>query len=270
MSGGRLGGRGLTQLRDRLSQRDYAVIGQVASLRFMSGRQIERVHFGVDQHATALTAARTARRVLERLVDDRLMVRLARRVGGVRAGSASFVYGLGPVGQRVLGLGGPRRRFREPTATFVAHTLAITELVVELTLADRHRELELLQVQAEPECWRPLGARGLQTLRPDLFVVIGKGEYEYRYFVEVDLGTESMPRLIGKCRIYEDYYRTGAEQHLHDVFPSVLWIMHTADRAQKLREAVDRSHSLTAEVFIVATDSDAFDVLTHDGVRGAS
>src|ERR1700682_4418500 len=80
----------------------------------------------------ASRAARTARRVLERRVDDRLLVRLDRRVGVVRAGSASFVYGLGPVGQRVLGFGGPRRRFREPTSTFVVHTLAITELVVEL------------------------------------------------------------------------------------------------------------------------------------------
>lgn len=270
MSGERLGTRGLAQLRERLSERDLAVIGQVASLKLMSGRQIERIHFGVDQHATALTAARTARRVLERLVEGRLLVRLDRRVGGVRAGSASFVYGLGPVGQRVLGLGGPRRRFREPTATFVAHTLAITELVVELTLAGRHGEIELLQVQAEPECWRPIGARGLQTLRPDLFIITARGEFEYRYFIEVDLGTESLPRLLAKCRIYQDYYRAGAEQHLHDVFPSVLWIMHTEDRAQKIRDAVDRSQSLTAELFVVTTDANAFAVLTDDSVRGAS
>jgi hypothetical protein len=270
VSGGRLGDRGLTQLRERLSERDLAVIGQVASLKLMSGRQIERIHFGVDQHATALTAARTARRVLERLVDDRLLVRLDRRVGGVRAGSASFVYGLGPVGQRVLGLGGPRRRFREPTATFVAHTLAITELVVELTLADRRRDLELLQVQTEPECWRPLGARGLATLRPDLFVITAKGDFEYRYFVEVDLGTESLPRLLSKCRIYEDYYRAGSEQHLHDVFPSVLWIMHNQDRALKLRDAIARSSSLTAEVFMVTADTQAFDVLVGEAVGGTS
>jgi hypothetical protein len=268
--GGRLGSRGLTQLRDRLSERDLAVIGQVASLKLMSGRQIERIHFGVDQHATVSTAARTARRVLERLVDDRLLARLDRRVGGVRAGSASFVYGLGPIGQRVLGLGGPRRRIREPTATFVAHTLAIAELVVGLTLADRRRDLELLQVQTEPECWRRLGARGLVILRPDLFVITANGDFEYRYFIEVDLGTESLPRLLAKCRIYEDYYRAGAEQHLHDVFPSVLWIMHNEARTLKLRGAIDRSSSLSAEVFMVTTDSKAFNVLVGAAVGGPS
>lgn len=267
MSGGRLGRRGLTQLRAQLSDRDISVVGQVAQLKLMSGRQIERLHFTVEHHATALTAARTCRRVLERLVADRLPVRLDRRVGGVRAGSASFVYGLGPVGQRVLGLDGPRRRFREPTATFVAHTLAISELVVTLTLATRRGDYELLELQAEPACWRPLGS---QQLRPDLFVSLGIGEYEYRHFIEVDLGTESLPRLIAKCQTYDAYYRAGAEQRTHGVFPRVLWIMHGEQRAVRLREAVERSRALTAELFIVTTGDGTVDVLTDQAVRGTS
>lgn len=267
MSGGRLGRRGLTQLRAQLSERDLAVAGRVAQLKLMSGRQIERLHFTVEHHATALTAARTCRRVLERLVSDRLLVRLDRRVGGVRAGSASFVYGLGPVGQRVLGLDGPRRRFREPTATFVAHTLAISERVVTLTLADRRGDFELLELEAEPACWRPLGA---QQLRPDLFVSLGAEEYEYRYFIEIDLGTESLPRLIAKCQTYDAYYRTGAEQRRHGVYPRVLWIMHDEHRTAKLRDLIERSRSLTPELFVVTTDESAFDVLTDRGIRGAS
>jgi hypothetical protein len=232
----------------------------------MSGRQLERLHFGIEHHATALTAARTCRRVLERLVNDRLLVRLDRRVGGVRAGSASFVYGLGPVGQRVLGLDGPRRRFREPTATFVTHTLAISELVVTLTLGERGGEFELLELQAEPACWRSLS---LQQLRPDLFVSLGAGDYEYRYFIEIDLGTESLPRLIAKCETYETYYRTGAEQENHGVFPHVLWIMHDEQRTVKLRDAIRRSRSLTPELFVVTTNDGAFEVLSNEAVGGA-
>ena len=267
MSGDRLGRRGLTQLRAQLSDRDLAVVGQVAQLKLMSGRQIERLHFGIEFHATALTAARTCRRVLERLVDDRLLVRLDRRVGGVRAGSASFVYGLGPVGQRILGLDGPRRRFREPTATFVVHTLAISELVVTLTVADRLGVFDLLELEAEPACWRPLGSG---QLRPDLFASLGVGEYEYRYFIEVDLGTESLPRLIAKCQTYEAYYDTGVEQQTHGIFPRVLWDMHDEQRSVKLRDAIERSRLLTPELFSVTTTDDAFGVLADEVVRGAS
>ena len=267
MSGGRLGSRGLTQLRAQLSDRDLAVVSQVAQLKLMSGRQIEQLHFGIERHASALTAARTCRRVLERLVGDRLLVRLERRVGGVRAGSASYVYGLGPVGQRVLGLDGPRRRFREPTATFVMHTLAISELVVDLTLGNRRGDFELLELQAEPACWRPLGT---QQLRPDLFVSLGVREYEYRYFIEVDLGTESLPRLIAKCQTYDAYYRTGAEQQAHGIFPRVLWILHDERRAARLREVIARTRSLSPELFIVTTDERSLAVLTDQAVRGAS
>ena len=254
-------------MREQLSDRDLAVVGQVAQLKLMTGRQIERVHFTVEQHATALTAARTCRRVLERLVDDRLLVRLDRRVGGVRAGSASFVYGLGPVGQRVLGLDGPRRRFREPTTTFVAHTLAISELMVTLTLGDRRGEFDLLRLEAEPTCWRPLGT---QQLRPDLFVGLGSGDYEYRHFIEVDLGTESLPRLLAKCQTYDAYYRSGAEQQTHGIFPRVLWLMHDEQRAVRLRDVIERNRSMTPELFVVTTNDGAFEALTGDVVRGAS
>ncbi|HLX87620.1 MAG TPA: replication-relaxation family protein, partial [Acidimicrobiales bacterium] len=111
----RVGPRELERLRDDLSGRDLAIVGQVAEFRLMSAGQIRAVHFALSEHDNELAAARACQRVLARLVRDRLLVRLERRVGGVRAGSASFVYGLAPVGQRVLALRGPRRRYHEPT-----------------------------------------------------------------------------------------------------------------------------------------------------------
>jgi hypothetical protein len=252
----------LTLLRERLTERDVAIVGQVAQLKFMSARHIETLHFPSSQHASALTAARACRRVLKRLVRDRLLVRLERRIGGVRAGSASFIYGLGPVGQRVLGLDGPRRRFREPTVTFVSHTLAISDLVADLTIAARSGTFELIELQAEPVCWRPLGSLGSQTLRPDLFVSLGLGGYEYRWFCELDLGTESLPRLLAKCQTYQTYYRTGVEQQTHGVFPRVVWLMSETARAQRLRAAIERSRALTSELFLVTLVERAIDTFT--------
>src|SRR5205085_4544141 len=168
-----LGRRGLAPLRERRSERDLDVIRSVAEHRFLTTRQVEALHFA--DHATELAGARVCRRVLARLTDERLLTRLQRRVGGVRAGSASFVYALGPVGGRLMDR--QRRRLVEPSTTFLAHTLAVAQAHVELTHASRTGQLELMSVDVEPSCWRrytgPGGAREL--LRPDLYVVIGSG-----------------------------------------------------------------------------------------------
>jgi hypothetical protein len=102
--------RGVAQTRERLSGRDLAIIRQVAGLRLMSAKQIQAVHFPDAAHDNEQAATRARQRVLERLTRERLLIRLERRIGGVRAGSAGFVLALGPVGQRVLAASGSRRR----------------------------------------------------------------------------------------------------------------------------------------------------------------
>src|SRR2546423_12164294 len=212
-----LGRRGLAQLRERLSERDLDVIRSVAEHRFLTPRQIEALHFA--DHATELAGARVSRRVLARLTDERLLARLQRRVGGVRAGSASFVYALGPVGGRLVD--GQRRRLVEPSTTFLVHTLAVAQAHVELVQASRTGQLELLSVDVEPGCWRRYTGSGgaREVLRPDLYVVTGSGNFEDCWFVEIDCDTESPLALRRKCHTYEAYRRSGREQEAHGTFP---------------------------------------------------
>ncbi len=264
MSASRKGRRQLAGLALELSERDILIVGTVSDLRLATAGQLERLHFPVPEcHATALTAARTARRTLERLVRQRLVVRLERRIGGMRAGSASFIDALGPLGQRVLGEGGPRRRFREPSALFVGHTLAVSELYVRLHQATRGGALQLLgTVETEPRCWRSsVTAGGRTLLKPDLFVVTGNDEYEYRWFVEVDLATEHAPAIQRKCQAYEAYYRSGSEQAEHGVFPRVLWVAPDGVRADRLRTAIASTANLTNGLFVVTSVDQAVKVL---------
>ena len=262
MSAAALGRLGLDDLRDELSGRDLAIIGQVADLRLMTGRQIETVHFPLGEHETAGAAARACRRSLVRLDRQRLLIRLERRIGGMRAGSGSFIYALGPIGHRVLRREQPRPRYREPSAVFVDHTLAITQLVIDITVAARYGSLELLGCQAEPRCWRQFtSTAGVTVLRPDLFVSLGVGEFEHRWFCEVDRGTEHLPALIRKCRLYESYYATGTEQADHGVFPRVCWIVPDHRRAARLRKAIDADRHLTDPLFVITTTDKAIDVL---------
>jgi len=247
----------LERLAEELTGRDLAILGQVSDLKLMSTRQIEAVHFPVIEHDTQAAARRSCQRGLARLHRDGLLLRMERRVGGVRMGSAAFVYGLGPTGHRVLRREGPKPRYHEPTAWFLEHTLGISQLVVDITLAARDGQVDVLTCQPEPRCWRPFWtAGGLLVLRPDLFLALGVGDYERRVFVELDRGHESLPSLLRKCRQYQAYYQSGKEQAEHGVFPLVCWSVPTATRADRLRRAISRESRLTDELFRVMITED--------------
>ena len=132
-----------------------------------------RAHY----HASQLAGARICRRVLARLTDERLLARLQRRVGGVRAGSASFVYALGPIGRRLLD---ERHRYTEPSQLFLDHTLAVADAHIAIVQADRDGRLEDQELsERQPEVGtrkvppqlcreRATSERSLQSVRKQL------------------------------------------------------------------------------------------------------
>jgi hypothetical protein len=258
-----LSARGAAQLRRRLSARDLAIIRQVGELRLMSARQIQALHFPASEHDNDQAATRARQRVLARLCRERLLIALARRIGGIRAGSAGLVLALGPVGQRVIGLDGARRRAYEPSWRFVDHTLAVSQLVVDVNVAVRAGLLDVLDVQAEPQCWRTVaGMGGWLVLRPDAFLALGIGEYELRWFIEVDRSSESLPVIVRKCHLYADYYQSGQEQAAHGgVFPRVCWVVPDEVRAERVRAAIARDRSLPDRLFIVTTSASVISTL---------
>jgi hypothetical protein len=257
--------RGLTRLRTQLSDRDLAVVRQVASFRLMSAAQIQAVHFPPSAHGNEAAAIRARQRVLARLTRDALLVPLKRRIGGVRAGSAGLVLALGPVGQRALRLNGSRPRRYEPSWGFVDHTLAVAQLLVELIVAARAGRLELLDYECEPDSWRRFpSVSGHGLLRPDASLVLGTGDYELRWFVEVDRDTESLPVVLSKCRRYAEYYQAGREQaRTGGVFPRVCWVVPDEARGARLRQTIERAQHLPAGLFVTTTSQLAINTLSE-------
>lgn len=242
----------LRELQARLLPRDLVVLRFVSDLRFASGDQLRRLAFADDDRAAS---ARAARRALLRLTRLGVLDRLPRRVGGVRAGSAGFVYRLAPGGQAVAAAQGwqPERRRRRsltPGTLFLAHTLQVAELHVLLTEGDRSRCFELLELAAEPSCWRAYDGVGGQrvVLKPDSYVRLGVGQWEYSVFAEVDRGTEGSRALERQMRLYADYYRSG---HERDVFPRVLWLTTTEERAAVISAAARQVSHEARELFAV-------------------
>ncbi len=256
----RVGRRQLVeQLRDQLSTRDLAVLGSSRRFRLATGDQLRRLHF--RHHATPETGARVARRVLSRLAGLGLLVRLNRRIGGIRAGSAGRVYALSPLGHRVLGTE-IRKRTTEPSFTFIKHTLAITELSTTLIELDADNQIDLLELQPEPAAWRTHRAGLVETtLKPDLFAKVADDEYELSWFIEIDCGTESRPTIQRKCHAYADYRRTGTEQERHGVFPLVLWIAPDERRLTQLKLAIDGDRRIDPDLFVVTTSDKAAEVI---------
>ena len=93
----------LAAVAQRLSERDQAIVTDVVRLRFLTAGQLARLRFAAIPQP--VTRIRRVQRTLQRLVDLGLLVRCERRVGGVRAGSASFTYTAGAAELRVANLG---------------------------------------------------------------------------------------------------------------------------------------------------------------------
>ncbi len=255
-------------LAAKLSARDLAVLQQVSELRFVTGAQLARLCFADSTDPTA--NARAARRSLLRLVRLGVLARLPRPIGGVRAGSAGFVYYLGLGGQRLAELRGwqperPRRRSQVPGTMFVRHSLQVAELHARLIEADRSGRFELLELVAEPTSWRAFGGVGSQRdwLKPDSYVRLGLGAYEDSYFVEVDRGTEGSRALERQLDCYVRYWLLGQEQADRGVFPKVLWLSTTDERVQVIRACIGSLPEARRGLFAVAPFGRALDVFSH-------
>jgi hypothetical protein len=196
------------------------------------------------------------------LVKLGVLRRLDRLIGGLHAGSAAYVYAITGAGQRLLDLPGARRRVSEPSLPFVDHTLSIADLYVQLVGLARgkpNRELELLDLQTEPTCWRtwtPLGA-GREVLRPDLYLAVAVGPDEVRWFIEVDRATEHRPALVRKAQAYQRYYESGTEHSRDGVFPRVAWLVPDKPRVKQLWQALNSDAGLNPALFAVLLADEA-------------
>lgn len=257
---GRTSQRQLARLQVSISDRDRAVLQSLAELHYMTTRQLERLHYSDGR--TPLAAARGARRAIGRLHRLGLVSRLDRRIGGVRAGSAAYIFGLGDLGGRLLGLSA-RRRSREPSLIHLNHVLDVAELVVQLHEAVRRVEAELLAVEGEPRSWRQfVGPHGGSVLlKPDLRLTIGRDTRELHWFVEVDRGSEHRPALTRKLDTYVAAWREGSEQARFAVFPRVLWIVPDVTRASVIGNLIAALTKAPAGMFSVTTGNSAVDVL---------
>jgi hypothetical protein len=255
----------LFAISGEMSERDWAVLSFVHESRFVTGQQLTRMFWNTADSESS--GARAGRRALKRLADWRVLETLPRRIGGMRTGSDGLVYRVGRAGVRLLaarGIHGPR--VESPGTLHLAHTLATTEFVVQLREAGRDGDLEVIEVQQEPICWRGYLGPGAsrRVLKPDLFIRLGAGALEARWMVEVDLASESGRTIARKAARYLEHYRGGAEQREHGVYPRVLWTVPDERRAEQIADVLERQPAEARRLFTVCRFDSAVSFLAAE------
>jgi hypothetical protein len=110
----------------------------------------------------------------------------------------------------------------------------------------------------------PQGAPGI--LKPDLMVTISSADYDDHWYMEIDLGTESLPVLLRECRMYEEYRPTGRAQAEHEVFPRRPLVLPDTARVARLQDALADDPRLPGRLFACIITEDLIDTLgTHCG-----
>jgi hypothetical protein len=252
----------LKQIAKTLNGHDREILRSIYRFRYLTTGQLRRLHF--RESATPTAATRAANRATARLRKLSLIDCLERRIGGVRAGSGSFIWGLTEAGFKLFETrkNPARKRFFEPSTKFMAHTIAVAELYIRLS---EMPDVEVEAVEAEPDCHRQYAGIGGAPLKlkPDLYAVTLWGEFEDHRFFELDLATESVSRIIRKCGQYLDYYRSGHEQRANGVFPFVAWIVPSEKRKEAVVRRMREELSDTA-IFLVVTPCELRELVLED------
>lgn len=267
--------RKLQVIEYSLTPRDKEILKTLRNTKCLFTYQVRRVFF--TEAINPQAAARATNRNLKKLRDYGLIDALVgRRVGGVRAGSASYIWYLTEQGNRLLDMdkkypeNKPKRtRFTEPADTTLGHRMAIAECFVQLKeISYREDGFRIKEVVFEPDNWHHYIYKDKrEVLKPDLFTVVAHHHFEYRYMIEIDLGTESISTVIGKCIRYRRYFQSGIEQEAHGVFPTVLWIVKDEKRKDKMEEAIREEFKSRHRIFLVITADEFGDTMTTSDVR---
>lgn len=195
-----------------LTARDVSVILSVYENRFMRRDQIQRLYF-----ASSSLQATSAR--LKKLSDHKFLDKLQRPIAG---GASQAVYALNRRGADVvsaaLQIDGHMVRWKRDNNRiewlFMEHTLGVSEFKVclDLALARRSEEIHFYQRGDRSLLRRvsdPSGKKKYIVVAPDAFLGVQTERGNYIFFLEIDMGTETLKRFQEKVIAYKRYWKSG-------------------------------------------------------------
>jgi Replication-relaxation len=265
MTGPRITSFKLRSLMEELTPRYTTPLPHLAAVRLLSGAQLDRLL--AEPELSPETVGRVRRRIMTRLAGAGLVAMLGRRIGGVRAGSAGHVYTLTTAGHRFLALrnGQPEPARKQPSPMpgdlFLTHTLTISGVYVDLVDRSHRGGFDVHSFVTEPHCWYSTVSGG--TLRPDAYVILRTGNTGHCWWLEIDNGTEIVPRLRAKVRVYSEHFNGGGIGP-DGVPPRLLFTTPDAQRADLINGLLgDADDHISATTHAAASDFLISDMPSH-------
>lgn len=226
----------------RITERDLDVLEMVAACRVLTTEHIQALFFP-SMHQTYAR--------LRALYDHALLDRQFRGLY-IDKMNSPIMYVIDKQGVELLQTTrnpniswNPDRK--DVSQNFLDHALAINDVRVAATIACReHPDFTLLEWRGESEMKadydyvtiqpRPNSAPKRASLIPDSYFVIDTPRGKANCFLELDRGTESLPRFREKILIYQAYYRSGMYQKRYGATGMRLLTVTTSEeRAKNLK-----------------------------------
>jgi len=236
-----------------LTARDVMIILSIYENRFLKRDQIQRLHFVDASHVACCVR-------LKKLYENRFLDRVGRPAASVKS---QAVYALDKRGADVVAaaLEINRHKIRWSRASnrvewlFMDHTLAVSEFKVCLnaTLASRREEIFFYQ-RGDKSHLRRISVTGAKkkyfVVAPDAFFGIQSGRGKHIFFLEVDMGTETLSRFAEKVVAYKRYWKSGkyGEEYRFNHF-RVITVCESERRLANLRRATGEAGGMSMFLF---------------------
>ena len=195
-----------------LTKRDKAIIFSVYENRFLRRDQIQKLYFA----GKSLPACNMR---LKKLYENRFLERIIRPVA---YGSSQAVYALDKNGVQVVAKLVKKEPYQidwnrdknKVRFLFLDHTLQIAEFKVNLNISLKNPETNLIFYQRESKSLKrkvldPRGIKKYLVVMPDAFFGLQNDKGKYYFFLEVDMGTETLKRFQEKVIAYKEYWKSG-------------------------------------------------------------
>lgn len=259
---------GINMTNINLTKQEEQILYFLYQTKYATTSQLARLYFSDSTKKS--TQLRRANLCTKKLNERKFLTHLERRIGGVRAGSGSYVWQITTKGLKVLkrhypALTTKRQNSYEPTRHHLEHTLAISEVFIQLSeLRIDKRIQEIDNFQFEPSCWRGWldSHAGRVVLKPDIYLELSLEDYLDSYFIEVDRSSESLTRIVNKSKQYIRYYNLNIEQANNGVFPLVLWLTPDNKRKSAIEQRLQEELVDYWELFQVITLDDFKDYVS--------